>query len=115
MDYHCFCCNVSCPDQIAYQKHCKTSKHIKLNLDQPLLFWEKFTDKFLDIAWADTKLKFCPLYLLSQNLIDYNPFDFLRILYCIDKIENVIWKFNVHYIKLMHIWLNLIRNTVLAN
>ena len=36
----------------------KPDKHIKINLDQPLLFWERFTDKFLDIAWADTKLNF---------------------------------------------------------
>ena len=115
MEYRCFCCDIDFDSQIKYEKHCKTDKHIKLNLDQPLCFWERFCDKFLDIAWADTKLKFCPLYLLSQNLIDYNPFDFLRILYYIDKIEGVIWKFDVPYIRLMRLWLNIIRNTVLAN
>ena len=115
MEYRCFCCDVDCDSQIAFEKHCKSDKHIKINLDKPLLFWERFTDKFLDIAWADTKLKFCPIYLLSQILIDYNPFDFLKILYCIDKIENVLWKFDVPYIRLMRLWLNIIRNTVLAN
>ena len=68
MEYRCFCCDVDFDNQLAYEKHCKSDdKHIKLNLEQPLLFWEKFTQKFLDIAWADTKLKFCPLYLTLAN------------------------------------------------
>ena len=67
MEYRCFCCDVDFDSQIAYEKHCKSDKHIKVNLDQPLVFWNKFTDKFLNIAYVDTKLSFCPIYLLCVS------------------------------------------------